>query len=267
MKLNHARSLSVAAAGLVLAVAGCKTTPCHPPSCMAEPAEVATAAPCQPPPTCQTPATRYVAPVGPAAPVMAAVPKADPDAQARIDVLRTSVEAQDRRNAEMEAKRGPVAAARPGAPMASGAAEESARRLAEELKSVPGTQVLVEGGSAVAVVTDSFASGSDKLKTSPDVHAALRAISMAMSRHPEARVTVTGHTDSTPIKASKWSDNEALSKARAEVVANALATDGVGRDRMKVDGMGPKNPMVAPEKTASDRARNRRVEVEFAFGK
>ncbi len=92
---------------------------------------------------------------------------------------------------------------------------------------------------------------------------------MAIARHPEAKVAVVGHTDSQPITKSvhKWSSNTELSKARATAVAGALTSDGVPPDRILVDGRGAADPMVSPEKTASDRAKNRRVEVEFAFGK
>ncbi len=90
---------------------------------------------------------------------------------------------------------------------------------------------------------------------------------MAIARHPEAKVSVVGHTDSQPIQrsAKKWTDNEQLSKARAEAVAAALAGDGAPRERLSVEGKGSAEPLLAPERSASDRAKNRRVEIEFAF--
>lgn len=267
--MNFRPFAMVAVGALALAATGCKSSPCAPPSCMAEvPQEPA---PCAPP----APAARYTPTVARSVPVAPApaLPKADPEMQAKIDVLRTSVEAQHRQNAEIEAKireieagrtaPAPVVAASTGA----GGGEQAARRLADELKGVPGASVLVEGSTAVVVITDSFDSGVDRLKNNPDVRSGLRAVAMAVARHPEARVTITGHTDSVPIQRSKWADNNALSQARAEMVAKTLAAGGAPRERLTVKGVGSADPMVSPEKTAADRAKNRRVEVQFAFTK
>jgi OmpA-OmpF porin, OOP family len=135
------------------------------------------------------------------------------------------------------------------------------------MKGVPGATVLVEGSKVCVIVTDCFESGSERLKPSPDVRAAIRATAAAILRHPEAQVAVVGHTDSKPIqkKLDKWPTNVELSKARAEQVATAISTDGVEKTRMQVDGKGAAEMLVVPEKTAADRARNRRVEVQFHF--
>ncbi|MCC7137924.1 MAG: OmpA family protein [Planctomycetes bacterium] len=268
--MTFSRPLVAVAAGLALAAAGCKSSPCAGPSCYAEqpttdmPQAVAAPAPVAPMPA------RSVA-VRPPAPPPPASPRPDPEMQSKIDVLRTSIEAQERRNSELEGRIREAVARNTGPTpvVAAGGAggDDAARRMADELRAAPGTRVMVEGSTAVAVLTDSFDSGSDKLKNTPDLRAALKAISAAMARHPEARVTVSGHTDSSPIKRSKWADNDELSKARAEVVAKELASAGVPREKITVRGVGSKEPIVSPEKTSSDRAKNRRVEVQFAFGR
>lgn len=266
--MNVARPFAVVAVGaLALAATGCKSSPCAPPACMAEvPQEPAAA--CPPTTTRYTPSVARSVPVAPAP----ALVKADPEMQAKIDVLRTSVEAQHRQNAEIEAKIREIEAGRTAAPVVAastggGGGEPAARRIAEELKGVPGASVLVEGSSAIVVITDSFDSGVDRLKNNPDVRSGLRAVAMAVARHPEARVTITGHTDSVPIQRSKWADNNALSQARAEMVAKTLVAGGAPRERLTVKGVGSADPMVSPEKTAADRAKNRRVEVQFSFAK
>lgn len=267
--MNVARPFAVVAVGaLALAATGCKSSPCAPPACMAEvPQEPAAA--CPPPSTARyTPTVARSVPVAPAP----ALVKADPEMQAKIDVLRTSVEAQHRQNAEIEAKIREIEAGRTAVPVVAastggGGGEPAARRIAEELKGVPGASVLVEGSSAIVVITDSFDSGVDRLKNNPDVRSGLRAVAMAVARHPEARVTITGHTDSVPIQRSKWADNNALSQARAEMVAKTLVAGGAPRERLTVKGVGSADPMVSPEKTAADRAKNRRVEVQFSFAK
>jgi type VI secretion system protein ImpK len=205
------------------------------------------------------------------APLPPVPPPSEPEGLAQ---MRAQMAARQAKIAELEAEAARLksaetakAAAGMEAMREKARAEEAARLLADELKGIPGAQVLVEGTSAVVILSDSFAPGSDKLKTDPNVRAALRAVSMAISRHADARVSVVGHTDSTPIKATaaKWPDNTALSKARAEAVAGALTGDGVTRDRLAVSGVGEKDPLVVPEKTSTDRAKNRRVEIEFAF--
>jgi len=252
----------VAFAPVALAATGCRSSsPCSPPTAFAE------APACQPAPApLYVPAPRVVAmpPPPTAAPTMAAP---DPDQLAKLETLRVALAAKNRQAAELEAQLQAKQAAADLAVRGRADAETAAQKLADELKGVPGAQVLLEGSSVSVIVTDSFESGSDRLRTNPDLRAALKAASMAIARHPEAKVSVVGHTDSQPIQrsAKKWSDNEQLSKARAEAVASALATDGAPRDRLAVEGRGAAEPLTAPERTASDRAKNRRVEIEFAF--
>lgn len=252
----------VAFAPVALAATGCRSSsPCSPPTCLAE-------APVSEP----APAVRYSPPVrvtatpSPApAPMVAAAP--DPDQQAKLETMRLAIEAKNRKTAELEAELAAKQNAVEASLKSKADAETAAQKLADELKGVPGAQVLLEGSSVSVIVTDSFESGSDRLRTNPDLRAALKAASMAIARHPEAKVSVVGHTDSQPIQrsAKKWTDNEQLSKARAEAVAAALASDGAPRERLSVEGKGSAEPLLAPERTASDRAKNRRVEIEFAF--
>ena len=247
----------IAVTPVALVATGCRSnSPCSPPACLADPAPVACA-----------PAPRYVVPAPTAMPPMVAMPPPNPDYQAKLDTMRIALEAKQRQADQAEAD---LRASQNAVALATKSrvdAESAAQRLADELKGVPGAQVLLEGTSVSVIVTDSFESGSDRLRTNPDLRAALKAASMAMTRHPEAKVAIVGHTDSQPIQrsAKKWSDNEQLSKARAEAVAAALASDGAPRERLTIEGKGSADPIVAPERTSGDRAKNRRVEIEFAF--
>lgn len=72
------------------------------------------------------------------------------------------------------------------------------------------------------------------------------------SNHGGATVRVEGYTDTDPIKKSKWGTNEALSKARADSVANYLSSKGVGN--VTAVGMGSANPRAT-------KAASRRVEI------
>ncbi len=67
-------------------------------------------------------------------------------------------------------------------------------------------------------------------------------------------IRVEGHTDSTPIRKSKYGTNEALSQARAEAVRSYLASKGVSSNRIEAVGYGAAKPKATP-------AASRRVDV------
>jgi outer membrane protein OmpA-like peptidoglycan-associated protein len=99
-----------------------------------------------------------------------------------------------------------------------------------------------------------FASGSSMVE--PAAHQALDQIALAMTAVPQAKATVTGHTDSTG--ATRY--NQSLSEARAKAVLAYIAGKGVEAARMTADGRGEAEP-VADNATAKGRATNRRVEL------
>lgn len=72
---------------------------------------------------------------------------------------------------------------------------------------------------------------------------------------PEARIEVTGHTDSV----GSYESNQRLSEDRAYAVASLLEEAGVPGDRLFAIGYGEERP-VASNETASGRAQNRRIE-------
>jgi flagellar motor protein MotB len=82
------------------------------------------------------------------------------------------------------------------------------------------------------------------------------------SRYPNNAIRIEGHTDSTPVvhARDRYPDNMALSQARAAAVYDFLGKHGVS-NRMYTAGYGDRQPLVSPEKTASDRSKNRRVEI------
>lgn len=69
-------------------------------------------------------------------------------------------------------------------------------------------------------------------------------------------VTVVGHTDTSGPAA----DNQALSERRAAAVAARLIELGVDPAAVRTEGRGESEPLVWPERTAADRAANRRIE-------
>jgi chemotaxis protein MotB len=75
---------------------------------------------------------------------------------------------------------------------------------------------------------------------------------------------VVGHTDDQTVARKpareQFPDNFALSTARALAVAKLMQQQGMAENRIGVAGFGAHQP-IAPNVTAKDRQKNRRVEV------
>jgi outer membrane protein OmpA-like peptidoglycan-associated protein len=69
------------------------------------------------------------------------------------------------------------------------------------------------------------------------------------------QIRVEGHTDSDPIKVSRWKNNGELSVARADAVKKYLVSKGVDAGMVSVQGFGSDKPK------SNDKAQNRRVEI------
>lgn len=77
--------------------------------------------------------------------------------------------------------------------------------------------------------------------------------------NPGLRVRISGHTDGVGSPTGK----EALSRRRALAVMSYLMQKGIPNNRLETAGYGMSKPLVSPEVTEEDRAKNRRVEVEI----
>jgi chemotaxis protein MotB len=84
--------------------------------------------------------------------------------------------------------------------------------------------------------------------------------SVLQQKYPNNLVDVVGHTDTDPIKKSKWKDNLELSAQRALTVVRYLIGRGVDEKRIRAVGCGPARP-VASNSTAGGKSKNRRVEI------
>jgi chemotaxis protein MotB len=84
--------------------------------------------------------------------------------------------------------------------------------------------------------------------------------SVLRQRYPNNQIDVVGHTDTDPIKKSKWRDNWQLSAERALTVVDYLKKRGIAPDRIRAVGCGPARP-VASNATSAGKAKNRRVEI------
>ena len=72
-------------------------------------------------------------------------------------------------------------------------------------------------------------------------------------------VLITGHSDNQPIRSLRYPSNWHLSTARADAVKTWLVHAGVDSSRLVAKGYGQERPL-APNVTAANRARNRRVQ-------
>ncbi len=81
-----------------------------------------------------------------------------------------------------------------------------------------------------------------------------------LNAHPDAVVHIVGHTDLS----GSDEHNESLSQLRAEAVQQELVRRGVvNAHRFRLRGDGRTRPLNPEERTAAERAQNRRVEVWF----
>jgi OmpA-OmpF porin, OOP family len=97
---------------------------------------------------------------------------------------------------------------------------------------------------------------TDSDRPRPDATPTLDQVTAALKAHPDWRVTIEGHTDST----STLAHNQDLSTRRAAAVKAYLAVAGVDPKRIATVGYGQDRP-VADNAAALGRAQNRRVEI------
>lgn len=81
-----------------------------------------------------------------------------------------------------------------------------------------------------------------------------------MKKYPDAKLRISGHTDSTGQPA----DNLTLSKNRAQTCLNLLVSNGIAKSRMVSEGFGETKP-IADNSTKAGRLKNRRVEFKLYY--
>lgn len=88
----------------------------------------------------------------------------------------------------------------------------------------------------------------------------LDELAQILSDCPDAKIEITGHTDNTGDETS----NLAISDARANAVADYLASRGILPSRLTAIGVGSSQPLTDGTSRA-DLRRNRRIEIETLF--
>lgn len=91
-----------------------------------------------------------------------------------------------------------------------------------------------------------------------DSYGILEEVVQVMKDNPKMRIRIEGHTDSV----GRLDYNMGLSRDRALSVMQFIAGRGIDTGRLIAEGFGPNRP-VAPNNTATGRAKNRRVEIHI----
>jgi type VI secretion system protein ImpK len=154
----------------------------------------------------------------------------------------------------------PVAAAAPAA--APVAAPAATPRISEQLAAEIGRDEVAvtdtAGQSTIVIRSDRlFASGSARLGSG--VEAVILRVADALERVP-GTILVTGHTDDVPIRTARFPSNWELSTERAASVVKLIAGRLKDPARLRAEGLADSAP-VAPNDSAANRARNRRVTI------
>jgi type VI secretion system protein ImpK len=114
------------------------------------------------------------------------------------------------------------------------------------------------GKSTIVIRSDRlFASGSTRLEAS--VEPVVLRVAAALDRVPGA-IVVTGHTDDVPIRTARFPSNWELSTERAASVVRLMSGRLKDPARLRAEGLADSAP-AAPNDSAANRARNRRVEI------
>ncbi len=102
----------------------------------------------------------------------------------------------------------------------------------------------------------------DSVDIAPDDFNALKAHALYLSKTPNARVQLGGHTDERGTREY----NMALGERRAKAVAAFLTSNGVNPGQLEIVSYGEEKPLATGE-SESAWAENRRVELEYTAAK
>jgi len=161
------------------------------------------------------------------------------EAKRKADAQKAAEEAEAKRKADA------VAAAKQKAAQASAAEQEARKKEAQKC------QDLLRSAAAEGVIAFGRASADLDGKSLPTLNQLARIANAC----PSFKIEIEGHTDAEGTDER----NQRLSDRRAKSVADYLVAQGVAADRLTSVGYGSKRP-VAPNDTAENRAKNRRIE-------
>ena len=121
-----------------------------------------------------------------------------------------------------------------------------------------GIEVKRVGDEITLNLPDGVTFDTDSAILKPQFSPALDKVANVLTQYEKTYIDILGHTDNTGSDAY----NMTLSQRRADSVATYLASRGVQRARMGVEGRGESQP-IATNDTAAGRQANRRVEIKL----
>lgn len=125
----------------------------------------------------------------------------------------------------------------------------------------PGVEWRETPGEITVTLPNAILFGSGQAVLKAGSKATLGKVAAIINRDYSGNmIRVEGHTDSDPIRKSKWKDNWELSCERAMAVVRHLVTRGINKNKVYAAGFGPYAPR-ASNATAAGKAKNRRVQV------
>jgi len=119
---------------------------------------------------------------------------------------------------------------------------------------------VTETGIAIQVA-DPVTFDIGKAAVKPQFKKILQTVVQAISKNPDAKIRVEGHTDNIPIKTREFPSNWELSASRALNVVKYMAYEGgINPANLSAVGYGEFRP-IASNATREGRSRNRRIEI------
>jgi outer membrane protein OmpA-like peptidoglycan-associated protein len=131
--------------------------------------------------------------------------------------------------------------------------DKQAQELAYDL---PGATVQRVGEGIAVTFPDGLLFGFDSDQLTPEARDNLRRFAASLTKYPNTRTLIVGHTDSEGSAAY----NMDLSDRRAAAAANFVTAEGVDRARICTAGRGEAEP-IATNASDEGRRQNRRVEI------
>jgi len=137
---------------------------------------------------------------------------------------------------------------------------EAAKKV-EEVKAAPAKVTPAKVVEEVTIDMDKKVIShfdTDMANIHSDDAAKLKAFVAYMKEFPKSKIVVEGHTDSTASE----NHNKSLGGRRAMEVKKFIVNEGIDASRIRTESYGETMPVV-DNKTAANRALNRRAEVKF----
>jgi outer membrane protein OmpA-like peptidoglycan-associated protein len=108
----------------------------------------------------------------------------------------------------------------------------------------------------IVTLPETFWSGIRTSTFAPNADARLTALADIINNNPDYSVVIESHTDNSGAP----DQLQALTNDRAQAIAARISSLGVPANRVQASGLGATLP-IAPNTTAANRARNRRVQI------